>query len=175
MLTIQLLFAALILRILEILSVSIILRHCRRKLFSIAPRKSEKAQNQDLTTARTYKERRGLTLTGGHYKVSPKLDSSMSLAADETAVFLEKGDRTLYLTALPEGKYRLRFLTVRTAMDVPGCVVDEQGTIGIWEDLQDSPAQKFDLEEALTYDFETHLVSMKRKDDSDSQLWSFTK
>lgn len=153
----------------------------------MARRKSEKVQNQDLATARTYKERRGLTLTGGHYKVSPKLDSSMSLAADETAVFLEKGDRTLYLTALPEGKYRLRFLTVRTAMDVPGCVVDEQGTIGIWEDLQDSPAQKFDLEEAgdfyricygeyaLTYDFETHLVSMKRKDDSDSQLWSFTK
>lgn len=152
----------------------------------LAKRKSQSAVKADLIKTKEYRDSSGLPLSGGYYVISPKQDISICLGTNGTEVFLEK-DKNILLQALPEGKYRIRFIEYQVALDVPGGVVDENGKIWGFEEIFNSVAQRFVLEKegeyymicyedyALTYDIQNNKIFMSHKSGSDNQLWTIIK
>ncbi len=121
-----------------------------------------------------------------YYVVSPKNENNVSLYTDGKNLVLQESDKFINLLQ-NEGVYGFQFIfdEYQVALDVPGEVVDEAGTVAVWEP-NDSGAQIWRLQKegeyymicfweyALTYDLESGAISLSEKKGEDNQLWSFS-
>lgn len=153
----------------------------------LAKGKSGASFESDLAASIDYRGKYNFPLSGGYYTISPKNNPALSLSSDNALVFLNERADTVMLSAISGGTYMISFNQYQSALDVPGGVVDENGTISVWGVIMGIPGQKYILEEhdgyymiryedyALTYDQTDNSIRLSNTTGSDEQLWSIEK
>lgn len=152
----------------------------------LAKVKSAGKKEKDLEIARNYRMKYKIPISSGNYVVNPKQDSSVCISSDGMGTFLKKDSAIVMITSMKNGECRFLFNEYGVALDVPGCVVDDSGTIWVWQLLMDSPGQRFTLEQvgeyymicyhefALTYNLHNNSLKLLEKTGNENQLWSFS-
>jgi len=150
----------------------------------LAANKSQKEYDKDLAVSKDFRQRHQLPLSAGTYDISPKLRDSFGFVFNDSVISLGNDSGHVILTGLNEGKYKIMFNDCQAALNVPGDIIDDQGSVEV-RPVWSTEGQKWNLEEvgefymicyqdhALTYDLETGSVKMVLKAGGEDQLWSF--
>ena len=87
---------------------------------------------------------------------------------------------------MKDGRYRFTFHEFQVALDVPGGIIDENGTIGVWQ-INGLFPQDFTIEKideyymicyqgyALTYNSDDKSITMTVRTGNSDQLWLFAR
>lgn len=152
----------------------------------LAKGKTEKKYTEDLMVSVNYRETHNLPLSGGYYNVSPKQKEDLYLSTDGSSVMLNQDKCTVMISSMKDGRYRFTFHEFQVALDVPGGIIDENGTIGVWQ-INGLFPQDFTIEKideyymicyqgyALTYNSDDKSITMTVRTGNSDQLWLFAR